>query len=117
LKARDFRQHIFGFGFHFKVRQFAVPIVFDARFALNGVKHPQHSGQLMFGQQADVQIQTMLPCFRPPLLARCWPDRQTDGDLSGRAWKAKPLASCALTELQGARSDKPPGRLTAWPLT
>ena len=57
MKARDFRQHIFGLGFHFKVRQVAVLMIHDPQFVLNRIEHLQHPGQLMFGQQADVQIQ------------------------------------------------------------
>ena len=38
LKALDFSQHIFGPGLHFKVGQFAVFIVFDSQFVLNGIE-------------------------------------------------------------------------------
>src|SRR6266498_1542180 len=62
MKTLDFSQHILRFGFHFKIRKFAVLMVLDSHFVLNCIQHLQHPRQLMFGKQADVQVQvgTML---------------------------------------------------------
>ena len=56
LQALDLRQHIFGPSFHLKVGKLAVRMVFDAHFVLHDIEHLQYAGQLMLGQQADVQI-------------------------------------------------------------
>jgi hypothetical protein len=42
LQALDFRQHVFGLGFHLEVRKLAGRIVINIHFALNGIEHLQH---------------------------------------------------------------------------
>ena len=71
LEALDFCQHILGLGFHFKICQVAVRIVVDAHFVFYSIEHVQHSCQLIFGAQTDVQseVSAMLAFFAQAVLA------------------------------------------------
>ena len=54
----DLGEDIFGLGFHFELRQVALGIVGDAEPFLDGVEHLEHTRDLVFGEQPDMQRQS-----------------------------------------------------------
>jgi len=57
LQTLNLSQHLFRLGFHLEVGKFGILLVWYAELILDGIQHLQHSGQLILGQQVNMQVQ------------------------------------------------------------
>ena len=53
----NFRQHVFGPRFDFKLRQFTRGMIDDAHLLVHGVQHLEHPCHFVLRQQPDLQVQ------------------------------------------------------------
>ena len=57
LKSLDFGQDFLGLGFAFQIQELRILIVLDPQPVLDRVEHLEDSGEFVFREQVDVQIE------------------------------------------------------------